>query len=340
MIMETRPPDQPRAAWRGSRPQAQASQGGRVTSATPKGGQSPDREDQDRRALAGHRAPHSVHRLTAGPSASSLDISICDFSPFTAFGRSARPYQKYLHIKTCGVDRDDVDASEAWGRTDDDDDDDDDDGARGLDSAQGVASPVPDNCVHPEPRRVPTLDPCWKTATPAVMLTLPAVAVACALAALSALAVVLLTKPVHTALGLLGHSLSMAALYFILSAQLMAVAQMLIYSGAIVVLFLIVVTLLPAGGEEKLSWPGYVVAAVTGLAVLAVFGGALSTFTAAHGVLATVQGEGPGVKEIGRPLFSTLMVPFELTAPLLLASIVAAIALWRRQEKARPGGLA
>ena len=172
------------------------------------------------------------------------------------------------------------------------------------------------------------------------MLTLPIVAVGCALAALSALAVVLLKKPVHTAVALLGHSLSMAALYFALSAQLMAVAQMLIYSGAIVVLFLIVVTLLPEGGQEKLSGGGLFFAMLAALSVLAVFGGALSAFSAAGGELLALKGEGPSVKEVGRPLFASLMVPFELTAPLLLAAIVAAIALWRRQEKPRPGGVA
>ncbi len=170
------------------------------------------------------------------------------------------------------------------------------------------------------------------------MLTLLPTALCCALAALSALAVVLLKKPVHTALGLLGHSLSMAALYFLLSAQLMAVAQMLIYSGAIVVLFLIVVTLLPEGGQEKLTAGGLVYATIAGLAVLAVFGGALSAFTASSGVLPAIHGSGPTVKEIGRPLFTTLLVPFELTAPLLLSAIVAAIALWRRQDRPRVAG--
>ncbi|MDP2343206.1 MAG: NADH-quinone oxidoreductase subunit J [Deltaproteobacteria bacterium] len=172
------------------------------------------------------------------------------------------------------------------------------------------------------------------------MLTLPTVAVGCALAALSALAVVLLKKPVHTALGLLGHSLSMAALYFILSAQLMAVAQMLIYSGAIVVLFLIVVTLLPEGGQEKLSRAGLVFAVIAAAAIFGVFGATLSAVTAAGGVLPALHGDGPSVKEVGKPLFTTLMVPFELTAPLLLAAIVAAISLWRRQEKPRPGSVA
>jgi NADH-quinone oxidoreductase subunit J len=167
------------------------------------------------------------------------------------------------------------------------------------------------------------------------------VAVCCALAAISALGVVLLRRPVHVALGLLGHSLSMAALYLTLSAQLMAVAQVLIYSGAIVVLFLIVVTLLPEGGQEKLTGGGLLLAVVSGVAVLAVLGGALAGFFApgSTALLPVLTGEGPTVKEVGKPLFSTLVVPFELTAPLLLAAIVTAIALWRRQEKPRAGGL-
>ena len=74
--------------------------------------------------------------------------------------------------------------------------------------------------------------------------------------------------------------------------------------------------------------------------VFGVFGAALSSFTAAGGELASLRGDGPSVKEVGKPLFSTLMVPFELTAPLLLSAIVAAIALWRRQEKPRAGGVA
>src|ERR1043165_3721519 len=80
------------------------------------------------------------------------------------------------------------------------------------------------------------------------------VAICCALAALSALGVVLLRRPVHVAVALLAHSLSLAALYLSLEAQFSAVAQTLIYSGAIVVLFLIVVALLPTGGREEITF--------------------------------------------------------------------------------------
>lgn len=165
------------------------------------------------------------------------------------------------------------------------------------------------------------------------------VAVGCALCVISALAVVLLKKPVHTALGLLAHSLSMAAMYLLLDAQLMAMAQVLIYSGAIVVLFLIVVTLLPSGGREKLGGGRLLAAAIGGGAVFVVFLAAVSRHLDAGGVLPALRGAGPTVKEVGAPLFANMLLPFELTAPLLLASIVTAIALWRRQEKPRAGGL-
>ncbi|MDQ3811145.1 MAG: NADH-quinone oxidoreductase subunit J, partial [Chloroflexota bacterium] len=72
----------------------------------------------------------------------------------------------------------------------------------------------------------------------------------CLVAALSALGVVTARRPVYAAIALLVHSLSLAALFGLLSAAMVAVGQIIIYSGAIVVLFLFVVTLLPAGGRE------------------------------------------------------------------------------------------
>src|SRR5690349_11841858 len=77
-----------------------------------------------------------------------------------------------------------------------------------------------------------------------------ALLLACVVAVLAALAVVLTRRPVYAAVGLLAHTLSLAALFAILGAGLVAIGQVLIYSGAIVVLFLFVVTLLPLGGSE------------------------------------------------------------------------------------------
>src|SRR5262249_18643111 len=93
--------------------------------------------------------------------------------------------------------------------------------------------------------------------------------IGCLVAIASALVVVLARRPVYAAIFLLLHSLSLAALYAILSAAMVAVGQIIIYSGAIVVLFLFVVTLLPTGGSE-LRTPGarLTAAVVTGVGVL------------------------------------------------------------------------
>src|SRR4051794_41762572 len=74
--------------------------------------------------------------------------------------------------------------------------------------------------------------------------------------------VVIARRPVHSVVALLSHSLSIAALYMILGADMVAMGQILIYSGAIVVLFLFVVALLPQGGAEISPGFGRVLGAV------------------------------------------------------------------------------
>jgi NADH-quinone oxidoreductase subunit J len=150
----------------------------------------------------------------------------------------------------------------------------------------------------------------------------------CLVAVASALAVVLVHRPIYSAIALLVHSLSLAALFAILSAAMVAVGQLRIYSGAIVVLFLFVVTLLPMGGRELAP-------SRTRAAMAAVAGGALLVALAASlasGVpLATASGD-LSVNAVGRALFGPVLIAFELTAPLLLVAIVGAVVIWRRHE--------
>jgi NADH-quinone oxidoreductase subunit J len=177
------------------------------------------------------------------------------------------------------------------------------------------------------------LDRAQKRTNPARMLPVVPVVVCCALAAISAVCVVLLKKPVHVAVALLAHSLSLAALYMSVDAQFSAVAQTLIYSGAIVVLFLIVVALLPTGGKEDIGFTNI----AAGFVVFAAIAVALGSAIWALKELPTTTTAGFDVHDVGVPLFTTLIRPFELTAPLLLAGIVSAIALWRRQERHEGG---
>ncbi len=156
-------------------------------------------------------------------------------------------------------------------------------------------------------------------------------AIGCAIALLSGLLVVMARRPVHAVVALLAHSLSIAALYLMLAADLVALAQVLIYSGAIVVLFLFVVALLPAGGLEEPARGGQIVAGIlAGGALIAALGAWIAVGPPLRSLPVVLVG---GVDQIGRALFGRLIVPFELTGPLLLVAIIGAVAIWRRQER-------
>ena len=160
-------------------------------------------------------------------------------------------------------------------------------------------------------------------------LEMATIAPLCAVIAISALFVTLLRKPVHAAMALLGHSLALASLYLALSAELLAAAQVLIYSGAIVVLFVFVVALLPKEGrDERISVRRFVTAGVVAVLLAGVLAIAVDP-NLELGLAPTA----PTTLEVGRSLFGELFLPFELTAPLLLCAIVGAVALWRRQER-------
>ena len=156
------------------------------------------------------------------------------------------------------------------------------------------------------------------------------VAIGCLVALASALGVLLAGRPVYAAMFLLLHSLSLAGLFALLSAAMVAAAQVIIYSGAIVVLFLFVVTLLPAGGRELApNGRRIATACIAAGGVLVALGAAIvaGTIPQAPAVAADLS---PAA--VGHSLFSTVLVAFELTAPLLLVAIVGAVVLWRRHE--------
>src|SRR5918911_1738588 len=161
-----------------------------------------------------------------------------------------------------------------------------------------------------------------------------AILAACLIAIVSALAVVIARRPIYSAIGLLAHSLSLAALFALLAADLVAVGQLLIYSGAIVVLFLFVVTLLPLGGSELPPTPNRVASALVAAAAL------LAALAAALAGVVPVAGpdtSGLTIQYVGEALFGPVLVAFELTAPLLLVAIVGADVVWRRHEPATRG---
>jgi NADH-quinone oxidoreductase subunit J len=146
----------------------------------------------------------------------------------------------------------------------------------------------------------------------------------------SALGLVLKRNPIHGALFLVVNLGGIAALYLMLGAEFLAAAQVIVYAGAIMVLFVFAIMVLIPGKEETGPDPRRryrILAVPVGLALLA----ELSVIAARRTVIpARGPGVAGGVESIGRLLFTDYLLPFELTSLLLLAAMVGVLLLARR----------
>jgi len=167
----------------------------------------------------------------------------------------------------------------------------------------------------------------------------PALIVFFVLAALSvigALSLILQKHPIHSALSLIVVMVSLAGLYLLLGAEFVAAVQIIVYGGAIMVLFVLVIMLLNAGAEEHTDFSklakfgGLPLAlALTGLLAAAMIrnGGAVPNAAGSDITLASTT-------NISMMLFSTFVYPFELTSFLILVAIMGALVLAQREKKA------
>ena len=160
--------------------------------------------------------------------------------------------------------------------------------------------------------------------------------IAGALALVSALGVVLMPNAVYSALMLLLNLVSLATIFLLLHAQFMFAAQLIVYAGAILVLFLFVVTLLNPQGENILrDKQGGAITLGLVLACVLV-GGLLYAFTSgtqpdlATSVTQTGSTYG-SVEAFGQALFTQFLLPFELTSLLLLVALIGAVVLGKRK---------
>ena len=146
----------------------------------------------------------------------------------------------------------------------------------------------------------------------------------------SALKVVTTKNIVHAALFLVIVLANVAGQYFLLGAEFVGTAQILIYLGAIVVLFLfgIMLTRAPLGGETTLDNDQKVLGVLVSLLLLGVMGYALLDQFGDDPLPAeTVQ----RTAEVSDAIFSTYLVPFEAVSVLLLAALVGAIVIARKE---------
>ena len=147
----------------------------------------------------------------------------------------------------------------------------------------------------------------------------------------SELVIVIHRNPVYSALGLVSTLFLLALLFIGLEAHMVAVLQIIVYAGAIVVLFLFVIMLLNLQVEERemVSRPliGAAVVGGLGLGVLVLVGIALTPLAAP----VPVHGGYGGTEPLAERLFTAYLLPFELTSLLLLVAIVGAVVVGKRK---------
>ena len=160
-----------------------------------------------------------------------------------------------------------------------------------------------------------------------LFLTFAIVAVGCAIN------LVVQTHPISSAVSLIGVMGALAVLYLQLGAEFIAAVQVIVYAGAIMVLFVFVIMLLNAGAERKAGRS--VVALYVGAPFLVVFLGLVSfliqvlvpsSLNVRFGAFT-----GGSARNIGRILFTNYLLPFEVTSVLILVAILGAVVLARKE---------
>ena len=140
------------------------------------------------------------------------------------------------------------------------------------------------------------------------------------------------THPINSALSLIVVMSSLAVLYLLLGAEFLAIAQIIVYAGAVMVLFTFVVMLLNVGEEEHTQ--GSYAAKIIGFPAI------FTVFAVVTTVVLEAQRRLGGVKlsdgitttqELSKVLFRDMLLPFELTSVLVLIAILGAVALARKE---------
>ena len=159
------------------------------------------------------------------------------------------------------------------------------------------------------------------------------------LSVFGALGVLFLRNPIHGAMSLVGSFFSLAAVYVMMQAEFVAVIQVLVYAGAIMVLFLFIIMLLDIPKAENKRFPVFTLGA--SVVVVVSFVTLVIAVITKSGVgaakLPAIEAQkGPGqsdVHQIGELLFSTYWFPVQIVAVLLLVATVGVVVLSKRELK-------
>ena len=156
------------------------------------------------------------------------------------------------------------------------------------------------------------------------------------LSVLGALGVLFLRNPIHGAMSLVGSFFSLAAVYVMMQAEFVAVIQVLVYAGAIMVLFLFVLMLLSLRdeGPSFIRWSvGKMLAVVIAFGIWAQLALVLGQHDPEALVPQTVSSgeEVDSIKLIGQLLFTEYLLPFEAISLLLLVAVIGAVVIAKRR---------
>ena len=153
------------------------------------------------------------------------------------------------------------------------------------------------------------------------------------LAILSALMVVFTKNPVHSVLYLVLTFFAIAGEYILLNAQFLAIVNIIVYAGAIMVLFLFVIMLLNLNKEtepHKNQWLKFAAVAAGGCLLIVLVG----TLKGADAITQSPFNNNTGlIENLGKVLFSQFLLPFEVSSILFLAAMVGAVMLGKKEIK-------
>ncbi len=155
-----------------------------------------------------------------------------------------------------------------------------------------------------------------------------------ALAIFSAIMVLISKNPIHSVLWLVGVFFAISGHYILLNAQFLAIVNMIVYAGAIMVLFLFVVMLMNLNAEtepQKNLWMK-LAGVISGGCLLMVFVSLVRQATDLNAKKAmTTTGDIGLIKNLGKLLFNEYVVPFEITSVLFLSAMIGAIVIGKKE---------
>ena len=154
-----------------------------------------------------------------------------------------------------------------------------------------------------------------------------------ALALLSAVMVLVSKNPVHSVLWLIGVFFAISGHYILLNAQFLAIVNLIVYAGAIMVLFLFVIMLMNLNAEtepQKSVWLKFAGVIAGGLLLWYFVSFTISSIDLKNKTAQLKEGDIGLIKNLGKVLFNEYVVPFEIASVLFLSAMVGAVVIGKK----------